>query len=386
MDSEKVASQLAASSRAEYTIGGVRPIAVYVHVPFCPTKCGYCDFNSYAMTGEIIARTVNAIRSEILGSPYRGWPAKTIFFGGGTPTFISGTDLASLLDAVREVHPPFADCEVTSEANPGTVDASKFEAMVAAGFNRISLGVQSFDAGDLVRLGRVHSVSEGEVAVKSARNAGFSNINIDLMFALPNQSLPAWRENLKKALEMRTDHLSLYCLTLEPNTSFYKLASQGKLTQPDDESQSEMYDTCAELLQSAGLQRYEISNYAKPGFECRHNLCYWRCEEYAAYGPGAVARIGNERTMRWKQPARYCESVEAGGDLFQEREQLSESDLHRERVMLGLRLREGVASGELDPGAIARTQQRGWIEQIGDRVVLTRLGRHFCNQAIVELF
>ncbi|MCB8932199.1 MAG: coproporphyrinogen III oxidase family protein, partial [Chthonomonadaceae bacterium] len=213
------------------------PLAVYVHTPFCPSKCGYCDFNSYAMDGPIVERTIVAIEREIRSSPWAGRPAKTVFFGGGTPTFLTEHQLVGLLNAVLEVHPPVEGAEITSEANPGTVDRPKFAAMRAAGFNRISLGAQSFLEDDLVLLGRVHRVGEIERAVLAARDAGFDNVNLDLMFALPGQTLRAWGANLDRAIALTPEHLSLYCLTLEPNTPFYKEHLRGTLVQPDEEPQ-----------------------------------------------------------------------------------------------------------------------------------------------------
>ncbi len=184
-------------------------LAVYVHIPFCPTKCGYCDFNSYAGSGEdLVERTVDAQVEEIRRSPWRGRPASTIFFGGGTPTFLTESQLLRIFEAVLEAHPPLPDCETTSEANPGTVDASKFRAMRAAGFNRISLGAQSFLDSDLLTLGRIHRAGEIERAVNAAREAGFDNINLDLMFALPSQSIRAWNANLDRALALEPEHLS----------------------------------------------------------------------------------------------------------------------------------------------------------------------------------
>lgn len=360
--------------------------AIYVHIPFCPTKCGYCDFNSYALDGEIIERTTDAILSDIRSSPHFGRPAKTIFFGGGTPTFIPAEQLIGILKVLMDAHPPVGDCEITSEANPGTVDASRFEAMAEAGFNRISLGAQSFFADDLVRLGRIHSTSEITTAFASARSAGFKNLNLDLMFALPEQSLGNWRRNLEVAMNLDPEHISLYCLTIEPNTAFFKQHRRGMLSVPCEERQIAMYDLCSEAVARHGFRQYEISNYAKPGYECRHNLCYWRGEEYIAYGPGAVERVGMRRTTRLKHPQRYCEAVEAKQNLFCDVDELDESSLRSEKVMLGLRLEEGVDHSIFEPDAVRELGQRGWVElSPRGRVRLTKKGRHFCNQAIVEL-
>lgn len=366
----------------------MEPLAVYVHTPFCPSKCGYCDFNSYAMEGEIIGRTVEAIRTEIERSPHVGRPAKTIFFGGGTPTFLDSKQLISLLETVMSVHPPIKGCEITSEANPGTVDAEKFGAMRGAGFNRVSLGAQSFLDSDLLTLERVHKASEIGRAIQSARKAGFENLNIDLMFALPGQSKFAWIDNLKKAFELGTDHLSLYCLTIEENTKFYKLFLKGLLDLPDDNSQSEMYDLAVDTAAQYGFLQYEISNFAKPGYECQHNLCYWRCEEYAAYGPGAVEQVGGRRWTHLKHPKLYCEAVEEKKQLECESEILDASMKREEAIMLGLRLNDGISveATKANPDGITIALERGWISVSKDKLKLTSSGRHYCNQAILLLF
>lgn len=366
------------------------PVAVYVHTPFCPSKCGYCDFNSYAMQGQIVERTVSAICAEIERSPWRGRPAKTIFFGGGTPTFLSEDQLLRIFDAVIRAHSPVEGCEITSEANPGTVDAAKFSAMREAGFNRISLGAQSFLDSDLIALDRIHKAGDIERAVDAARQAGFDNVNIDLMFALPHQSLVAWRKNLDRAFSLETDHLSLYCLTIEPNTSFYKKHLKGQLDLPDDEAQVAMYDECCERALSKGFSQYEISNFAKPGRECRHNLCYWYGEEYAGYGPGAVGSMtdpigGRYRYTNLKHPERFSDAVEAGDRLDFERESLDGDVLRTERVMLGLRLNEGVSSELLNPGPVKRLIERGWLTERDGRAALTAEGRHFCSEVALEL-
>lgn len=367
------------------------PVAIYVHVPFCPSKCGYCDFNSYALDGAIVERTVRTILTEIRQSPWRGRPAKTIFFGGGTPTFLPADRLASLLDAVADVHPPVEDAEITSEANPGTVDAEKFRAMVRAGFNRLSLGAQSFVPEDLVRLGRVHAAAEIGRAVLAARQAGFANLNLDLMFGLPAQTARAWRHNLDLALALAPDHLSLYCLTIEPETRFGRLHRRGMLDLPDEEAQVEFYDLAVTRATEAGYEPYEISNFAKPGRECRHNLCYWRGEEYLAYGPGAVGCVAIEdghrrRYTNLKHPERYAAAVEKGEPLWCVTEDLDGATLRTERIMLGLRLREGLEpDADLDARAVDTLRARGWLEPAGPRLRLTPAGRHFCTDAAAAL-
>lgn len=367
------------------------PVAVYVHVPFCPSKCGYCDFNSFAMTGEIVGQTVDAMVEEIARSPHRGRPAKTVFFGGGTPTFLEAEQIDRLLKAVFDAHPPLPDAEVTSEANPGTVDIPKFAAMRDSGFNRISLGAQSFNSGDLMRLGRVHEPSHIARAVGAARSAGFDNINLDLMFALPGQSDRAWRENLRIATDLHPEHLSLYCLTIEPNTRFFRLHNRGMLDLPDDDAQVEMYETACEVCEKAGYHLYEISNFAKPRRECQHNLCYWRAEEYVGYGPGAVGCTildgVRTRSTNMKHPQRYVDAVVHRWPLSCEEEVVNGQTLRLEQVMLGIRLSEGLSlsSVPLDQGVLAQLQDRKWVTVDSDAVRLTSEGRHFCSEVALAL-
>ena len=337
------------------------------------------------MSGDIVERTVAAIRTEILTSPKRGTPAKTIFFGGGTPTFLSERQLNSLLEAVIEVHPPEPGAEITSEANPGTVDAQKFRAMREAEFNRISLGAQSFLDEDLIRLDRIHKAGDIERAVGAAREAGFDNINIDLMFALPGQNVSAWKRNLDRAFRLETDHLSLYCLTIEPNTAFYKRNLKGELDLPDDESQVEMYDLCCEKAASRGFVQYEISNFALPGLACQHNLCYWLGEDYAGYGPGAVGFLDRIRYTNLKHPEGYSAAVESGAPLAFESEALTEQTLKTERIMLGIRLNQGIPIEGLAAASVEKLTSRGWIERQNGHIRLTGAGRHFCSEVALEL-
>ena len=367
------------------------PLAIYVHTPFCPSKCGYCDFNSYAMDGEIMERTVAATIRQIEQSPHRGRPAKTIFFGGGTPTYLSETQVIRIFEAVQQAHPPIEGAEITSEANPGTVDMPKFAAMRKAGFNRISLGAQSFFEGDLVTLGRVHQSGHIERAVGAAREAGFDNVNLDLMFALPGQTMRAWEHNLDRAMTLQPEHLSLYCLTIEPNTAFYKKHLHGQLILPEDEDQVAMCELAEAKAKQNGYEQYEISNFAKPGRECRHNLCYWHNEEYAAYGPGAVGclddEVGRFRYTNLKHPERYCQAIESGEDVRFEKELLDQATQRVEKIMLGLRLNEGFDAADLgiNPRDITGLVSKNWLDREGSHLRLTPEGRHFCSEAALAL-
>jgi oxygen-independent coproporphyrinogen III oxidase len=367
------------------------PVAVYVHTPFCPSKCAYCDFNSYAMSGDIMERTTKATIEELRRSPWKGRPAKTIFIGGGTPTFLPSHLLAALVEEVIATHPPIEGAEITSEANPGAVDFPKFKTLKQAGVNRVSLGAQSFSTGDLVRLGRVHEAHQAAEAVWEARRAGFDNVNLDLMFALPGQSMKAWEWNLDAAIGLRPEHLSLYCLTIEPNTRYYRLNLRGMLNLPDDDAQVEMYDLALDKANHGGYEQYEISNFSRPGRESRHNLCYWRCEEYAAYGPGAVGCMEmDEGLTRWtntKHPESYSTLVEEGRGLAFESEVITPEMAQVEKLMMGLRLNEGVAIEGLGLAqkTVSDLEARGWITVSEGRITLTRLGRRFCSEAVVEL-
>jgi oxygen-independent coproporphyrinogen-3 oxidase len=263
--------------------------------------------------------------------------------------------------------------------------------MRRAGFNRISLGGQSFLDSDLIRLGRVHRSGEIERAVYAAREASFDNINLDLMFGLSGQSVQAWKTNLDRALRLDVEHLSLYCLTIEPNTAYYRLVSKNEIELPNDEIQVDMYSLCAPKLHEFGFRQYEISNFAKPGRECRHNLEYWNGEEYAGYGPGAVGSYAIEgqrvRATSLKHPVRYCEAIEEGRTVEFDIENLDKSTLRLEQIMLGLRLNEGLALEglDLDLNGLTKLEARGWIERSDRNIRLTDLGRNFCSEVTLEL-
>ncbi len=370
-------------------------IGCYVHIPFCVRKCAYCDFNSYSgYTSGHIARYVAALTKEIRQSA-EAFPADTIFFGGGTPTAIPAEDEAALLRAVLETVPVAPDAEITTEANPGTMDVQHLAVLRAAGFNRISFGVQSFDPGLLQTLDRIHSADEAKNAVRAARAAGFENVSLDLMFALPRQTLTQWRDTLDQALALETDHLSLYGLIVEEGTGFYTLQQKGRLPLPDEDTAAEMYQMALDAAHSAGYAQYEISNFARPGCESRHNLHYWRNESYYGFGCGAVAYLNGARRMNVKSPAKYAETIEASGDLTLSTETLTPEETMAETMMLGLRLtQEGVDCRRfcerfgLDPrekfaAEIATFTRRGLLEVVGDNIRLTPQGVFLASEVMV---
>ena len=377
-----------------------KPLSIYAHIPFCARHCAYCDFNVYvdkAQTG-LTLQTVEAIQRDIRNSASqlsRNYKVTTVFFGGGTPTYLSGLQLGAILQTVRDSFEVLTDAEISSEANPGSSDSEKFQEMREAGFNRLSVGVQAFDNTLLRKLDRHHSVAEAEAALKLARRAGFENLSLDLMFGLPGQTLELWRETLKIALDFDTEHLSLYALTLEPGTRFERLDRGGKLDLPEEDEELKMYEESISTLGSAGYDHYEVSNFAKPGFQARHNLTYWRNGEYLGVGPGAVSYLDGARFKREKLPSKYISKVETSVDLTVETETLPEEERLGETMMLGLRLREGVSLSNLkerfgvDPARkfaeqIRTLTENGAIESEGDRLRLTHRGLLLANLVLSE--
>lgn len=370
-------------------------IGCYVHIPFCVRKCAYCDFNSYSgYTDGSVARYVQALTQEIRSAPHSA-PVDTIFFGGGTPTAIPAADEAALLRAVLDTLPVTPDAEITTEANPGTMDVQQLAVLRAAGFNRISFGVQSFDPGLLKTMDRIHSADEAKAAVRAARAAGFENISLDLMFGLPRQTLTQWQDTLQQGLELGTDHLSLYSLIVEEGTGFYTLQQKGRLPLPPDDLAADMYEMALETAQSAGYDQYEIANFAKPGRESRHNLHYWRNEPYHAFGCGAVSYLDGVRRTRLKSPAQYAAAIEEGRDLTLSEETLTDDETMAETMILGLRLtREGIdcqrfcARFGIDPrvkfaAEIETFTRRGLLEVAGDHLRLTPQGVFLASEVMV---
>ncbi|WP_248313064.1 radical SAM family heme chaperone HemW [Bosea sp. F3-2] len=323
--------------------------AVYVHWPFCLAKCPYCDFNSHVrLQPPDQARYIAAFRREIAhrAALVPGRTVSSIFFGGGTPSLMEGRTVGAILDAIGEHWAVDPNCEVTLEANPTSVEAGRFRDFRAAGVNRVSLGVQALNDADLKALGRMHSAEEALAAVAIARQY-FERYSFDLIYARsPAQTPTLWRAELELAISHAAEHLSLYQLTIEPGTAFERLFRAGKLAIPDHDAGAALYETTQEITAKHGLPVYEISNHARPGAECRHNLVYWHYGEYAGVGPGAHGRLvtaqGRMAHSTEKRPEIWLERVEAEGHALVEDERLSEESQGDEYLLMGLRLVEGI--------------------------------------------
>ncbi len=317
-------------------------VSVYVHIPFCAKRCAYCDFNTYAWRGAIVRDTLEAIRLSIERTEEADVVVPTIFFGGGTPSFPAPELIVRILETIRERFQVLPDAEISIEVNPGSADRARYALFRQAGFNRLSMGVQSFDDRLLVALGRVHTANEAFRSYDAARQAGFGNINLDLMFALPDHSLRQWQHTLRTAVSLQPEHISCYALTVEPNTPFFRLNQRGLLNLPDEDTDLKMYLYTIRALTRAGYEHYEISNFARRGHRCQHNMVYWRNEQYLGFGPGAVSY---RRGVRWKairNPRRFVQAVHSGAPLVQEEERLDATASLGETLMLMLRLRDGV--------------------------------------------
>lgn len=321
------------------------PKAVYVHIPFCTNKCHYCDFNSYVLKGQPVADYLDALERELETTVRHQPPGRidTIFVGGGTPTVLTPRQMERFLEIVNCYFPIQAsDLEFTMEANPGTTDLEKLAAMRAGGVNRISFGVQSFDNALLERIGRIHNTDEVYRSLENARSTGFSNLSIDLMFGLPGQTTEVLDRTLKEALALDLKHYSIYGLKVEENTLFHVLYEKNKLLLPEEEEEAGMYGLIMDRLKQAGYRQYEISNFAKPGYESRHNITYWRNEPYYGIGAGAYGYAGGIRHVNIKGVQPYIEATRNGYPHL-DRQAVTRSEAMEDFMMVGLRLLDGVA-------------------------------------------
>lgn len=372
-------------------------LALYIHWPFCLSKCPYCDFNSHVFDDIPHQVYVDALRSELATEAQRLGRRRltSIFFGGGTPSLMHPESVATLIADAKSLFAPIDSLEVTLEANPTSTEQTRLAVIREAGVNRISLGIQSLDDASLKRLGRQHGAGEAIEALAMARRL-FDRVSFDLIYARPDQSLHAWRKELHRALTLASDHLSLYQLTVEPGTKFEVEARQGRLILPDGDEAARFYDATCEVAAQHGLTAYEVSNYARPGAESRHNLAYWHYDDYLGIGPGAHSRITRAdprgalqkfATRRHRAPSIWVERVKAHGLGIKEEIPLSAEDRAREALLMGLRLREGIdascfpqKTGRnledcLDPSILKAADEAGYITYREGRLAATEAGR-----------
>ncbi|GBD12802.1 Oxygen-independent coproporphyrinogen-III oxidase-like protein YqeR [bacterium HR24] len=393
------------------------PISLYVHIPFCELKCAYCDFNSYAGLEELMGPYVDAVcREAALWSQAMGRLAvRTLFFGGGTPSLLPIPLMERLLGALGKHFHFLPGCEVTLEANPGTVGLQYLKGLAMLGFNRLSLGVQSFQDDELQALDRLHTARQAEEAFGWAREAGFRSINLDLIYGLPEQPLERWQATLERAIDLGPDHLSLYALTVEEGTKLAYQVARGLVPPPDDDAQAEMLEWSLERMAAAGYEHYEISNWARPGHRCQHNLAYWECRPYLGLGAGAHSCLpaGDGWVRFWNvySPRRYIEALAASAgppaDVVAGHVPLSMPQVAggevvdldgamSEFLIMGLRLSEGVSLEEFRrrfgrelleafAGPVTELSDLGLVEERDGRLRLTRRGLLLANEVFVRL-
>lgn len=366
---------------------------LYLHWPFCQSKCPYCDFNSHVAARVDQSRWLRAFEAEIdrIGALTEGRILNTVFFGGGTPSLMEASTVQGILDRVRATWTLANDVEITLEANPGSVEASRFEGYANAGVNRVSLGIQSLDPDDLRRLGRMHSVDEAAKAIAIAQ-ATFDRVSIDLIYARQNQTLSAWRDELRRALDFGTSHLSLYQLTIEDGTVFGQMHAKNLLKGlPEEDLSADMFELTQEITSAAGLPAYEVSNHARPGDESRHNLIYWRMGDYAGIGPGAHGRLTLDSarfaTAAERQPTPWLDRTLTRPGSGETAERLSPEERAIEYLMFALRLKEGasldrfegLAGSPLSPRGLEEMTSLGFLHQDGDRISTTETGVMMLN-------
>ncbi|NVK34193.1 MAG: coproporphyrinogen III oxidase [Rhodobacteraceae bacterium] len=373
---------------------------VYVHWPFCAAKCPYCDFNSHVRHQAVDQdRFVAAFERELahFGEMTGNRAVDSIFFGGGTPSLMKPQTVDRILNAIGKQWTVTQGTEITLEANPTSVEADRFKGYRSAGVNRVSLGVQSLHDTELKKLGRLHDVATALKAIEIARET-FPRLSFDLIYARPHQTLADWKQELERAIDLAADHLSLYQLTIEEGTPFFDLYNAGKLQMPDSDLAADFYELTQEVAAAGGLSAYEVSNHAKPGAECRHNLVYWRYGDYVGVGPGAHGRVSvganKLATSCERHPESWLEAVEANGHALVENVGLGPEEQGDEYLLMGLRLREGIEVSryeslslrKLDPRRLADLRSHGMIEEIeADRLRVTPEGMAVLDAVVADL-
>jgi oxygen-independent coproporphyrinogen-3 oxidase len=375
------------------------PLGLYLHIPFCRHRCNYCDFNTYVGLNDLYEPYVRALQQEIVraaqaASPGRP-PASTLFFGGGTPSLLRPEWLGDLVRTCREQFGLAQTSEVTVECNPGTVDVAYLSELRAQGVNRLSFGAQSADPGELKLLGRIHNFDDVAAAMHTARQTGFDNVNLDLIFGLPYQTLSTWQHTLDATLALGPDHISLYALTVEQGTPMYDWVRRGEVPTPDPDAAADMYDYAEASMANDGFTHYEISNWCKPGHACAHNLIYWRNEPYYGFGAGAHSSSIHRRWWNVRRPADYVARIQRGERVEMGHEEIDPPTSRGETMMLGLRLlEEGISPARFSSryGApmdqfyateLRDGLQRGLLEITPNRVRLTAKGHFLSNQALI---
>jgi oxygen-independent coproporphyrinogen-3 oxidase len=372
--------------------------ALYIHWPFCAKKCPYCDFNSHVRAGVDVAAWQAALIADMRAEAAiaGGGALTSIFFGGGTPSLMPPALVAALLAEAERLWGFSPDIEITLEANPSSVEAANFAALVSAGINRVSLGVQSLDDTELQFLGRLHGAKEALAALETAQ-AQFKRVSFDLIYALPGHTPELWHDRLTRALSFGTGHLSLYQLTIEPGTRFASDVRRGRLIPLDDDDAAQLFDITQELSVAAGLPAYETSNHARAGDQSRHNLVYWRYQDYAGIGPGAHGRRGGMATVRHKKPENFLSAVARQGDGIAEARALPVPEQAAEALLMGLRLTEGVdlaalsarfglpRAGLIEDAALARLITLGLMWRDGTRIGVALPGRGVLDALLAEV-
>ena len=386
------------------------PISLYLHIPFCTAKCGYCDFNSYAGHEHLMPSYVQTLlrEAELWRNTTRGRPVATVFFGGGTPSLLPIEEVRPIMDGLRATFDFAPDAEVTIESNPGSLDESYLRELRALGVNRLSIGVQSFHDDELRALDRIHSADDASEAYRAARAAGFDNINLDLIFGLPEQPIERWQQSVERALALGPEHLALYALTVEEGTPLARDVARGRTPAPDPDAQADQFEWTQERLARAGYEHYEISNWARPGHRCKHNMTYWECREYLGLGAGAHSYLNGVRFAVAALPTQYLSLVEQSWQEAQERggggamrhvvsgETITPELAMADTLILGLRLidgvslaafrsRHGVDALEAFAQQLGDSIELGLLETSGDRLRLTERGRLLGNEVFARL-
>jgi putative oxygen-independent coproporphyrinogen III oxidase len=354
---------------------------VYVHIPFCAARCDYCDFATWTDRGHLIDEYVDACVADLEARRGSVPPATSVFFGGGTPSLIPADGLARILGAI--VREPGA--EATVECNPDSVRPEQLTVYAAAGVNRLSFGVQSMQPHVLAELGRTHDPAGVERAVRWARGAGFAHLNLDLIYGSPCESVDDWRRTLDATLELEPDHVSAYALTIEPGTPLGRDIANGGRSAPDDDDQAEKYEIADDTLRAAGFEWYEISNWARPGGECRHNVLYWEQGDYLAIGAAAHGHVGGRRYWNLRTPERYIDAVRSGSSPAAGHEELDGDAATGEALLLAVRTRAGAEVLPEIAAAVEELVADGLVEPGRDRVILTRRGRLLASAVTVRL-